>query len=212
MKRALLWFGVVVVIGLVVWGLAKLSGPMPTSQTAIVLAAVSENDWVGSNKGAQITLIEYSDFQCPACAAYHPLIKRLIAEQGDKFRFVYRHFPLSQHLNAKPTAYAAEAAGRQGQFWEMHDLIFERQTEWAKANNADELLLGYATTLGLIIDQFTSDYRSSAVRDKVEADFQSGLSAGVNSTPTFFLNGRRIQPRNYQEFVELIQQADVTNS
>jgi len=188
----------------VVFGLVKWAGTS-APQTTIALDAVSLNDWLKGNKDSSVTLVEYSDFQCPACKSYMPLIKQLLADYEDRVRFVYRHFPLSQHKNAEPAAYASEAAGKQGKFWEMHDMIFDKQSEWAEKRNAEETFAEYAKTLGLDIAQFTQDTNNKELRDKVDADFKSGVSAGVNSTPTFFLNGKKmIQPRSVDEFKQQI--------
>ena len=110
------------------WGMAQLASS--GSKPALLTSAVSDSDWVKGNRSAPVVLVEYSDFQCPACAASAPLVKQLTEEFGNKIAFVYRHFPLPQHKNAYPAAQAAEAAGKQGKFWEMADLIFANQTKW----------------------------------------------------------------------------------
>lgn len=172
------------------------------------LAAVSLADIVAGPENAPVTVIEYSDFQCPACKAYAPLVKALIESSNGKMRFVYRHFPLPQHANAVPTAVASEAAARQKKFWEMNEIIFAKQNEWASSNNADELLRAYAKELGLNLEGFDTDMQDSAIREKVEADRASGTAAGVNSTPTFFVNGEKIQnPRTLEEFKQIINDA-----
>ncbi|MBI2063796.1 MAG: thioredoxin domain-containing protein [Candidatus Yanofskybacteria bacterium] len=181
-----------------------MAGRSPQSQSAVLLDAVSSSDWVTGNQESSVILIEYSDFQCPACGAYYPLVNKLIKEQGENFKFVYRHFPLQQHPNAKPAAYAAEAAGKQGKFWEMEAMIFENQNNWSGSKNADDIFRGYAGSLGLNLEQFDADRKSEEAKNKVDADSQSGVRAGVNATPTFFLNGKKIQPRGYDEFVEMV--------
>lgn len=207
LKRSLVWVGVAALIGGSVWGLTKINIPSPEVQSAILLDAVSPNDWVNGGKEAKAILVEYSDFQCPACRAYYPIVEQLIKEQGANFKFVYRHFPLPQHANAKGAAYTAEAAGKQGKFWEMYNMIFEHQAEWASvgANGADKMFLSYATSLNLNIEQFERDRKSDEIKNKVEGDYQSGIRAKVNATPTFFLNGKQIQPRSYEDFVNLIK-------
>lgn len=177
--------------------------------TGEVAAALKSDDHVKANPEARVILVEYSDFQCPACRTYYPLVSQLVKEIGGEFAFAYRHFPLiSIHPNAKPAARAAEAAGLQGQFFAMHDRLFERQDEWANRRNPDELFLGYAETLGLDAAKFKSDYGSPAVEDRVERDFKEALKLGLNSTPTFFLNGKKIaNPKSYEEFKALIEAA-----
>jgi len=201
-RRIALWGSVALVLGGAIFGAVKFATlPAGNNSTASALDAVSEQDWWKGNKNAQIVLIEYSDFQCPACAIYYPLVNKLSEELGDKISFVYRHFPLKQHQNAEPAAWAAEAAGRQGKFWEMHDLIFENQKIWSDQKNAEELFIKYAEALSLDMAKFKEDVGSKEINEKVESDYQSGLRAGVDSTPTFFLNGKRIQnSQNYEEF------------
>lgn len=148
------------------------------------------------NKNAKTTLVEYSDYECPACALFYPVVKQIVDQNPDKLVFVYRNFPLPQHQNALSAAYAAEAAGKQGKFWEMHDLLFTNQNTWASQSSttARDTFIGYATQLGLNIDQFQKDMDSQAVKDKVETDYQSGVKSGVGATPTFYLNGSKMAP------------------
>lgn len=205
-RRSLMWVGLLVVLVAVVWGMIKLSSKSAEVDEQITISGVTAEDWVKGNKDSGVVLIEYSDFQCPACGVYYPLVKKLIDEHKDIFQFAYRHFPLQQHANAKPASYAAEAAGKQGKFWEMHDLIFVNQNDWSNSKNADDIFLQYAISLGLDPEQFKQDRDSQGVKDKVERDYNSGVSNKVNATPTFFLNGKKIQPRNYEEFLALIEQ------
>ena len=170
---------------------------------------ISETDWVKGNRDAQIILVEYADFQCPACARYSPIVKRLIDEYGDKIGVIFRHFPLKQiHSNATSVGIAAEAAGQQGKFWEMHDLLFERQDDWSDSNDINTVMEDYSRELGLDVDRFMQDLESDAAVDKVDSQYKSGLSLGVNSTPTFFLNGQKLDSvRSYDQFKEAIEKA-----
>jgi len=211
-RRFVMWAVVVLLLGGAVWGLVKLSPKTPESNGVVAVDAVSADDWVKGNKESKVILVEYGDFQCPACAAYHPLIKKLIDDNSSDFQFVYRHFPLQQHANAKPAAYASEAAGKQGKFGEMYDMIFSHQNDWATAKNGAEIFLEYARTLGLNLGQFKKDRDSGEVRDEVDRDYKGGVKANVNSTPTFYLNGKKIQPRSYEEFLNLIKEANASNS
>lgn len=203
-----LWLLVALIVGGGVFGMIKLaSRPSQDVGPSITVDSVNEQDWIKGNKDAKVVLIEYSDFQCPACAFYYPVLKKISEEFGDKMALAYRHFPLPIHQNAKPAAYAAEAAGRQGKFWEMHDLIFDNQKEWKDKRNADEVFVNYAQALNLNVDQFKTDFVSKEIRKKVEAAYQNSVKLGLNSTPTFFLNGKKISnPRNYDEFRNVIQQ------
>lgn len=183
-----------------------------SASTASVLATqtvepVSDFDWVKGGKGAKVSLIEYSDLQCPACAAYYPAVKQLTEEFGGSVLFVYRHFPLRTiHFNSQLASQATEAAGLQGKFWEMHDLLFENQEKWAKENDPKVLFEKYAEELGLNLDQFREDLISDKVKQEIEKDYQSGLNAKVNATPTFFLNGAKIpNPGSFEEFKSIIE-------
>lgn len=198
---------VLIVIVVVVGAIFLMQGPN-TDKESLVLGIVSETDWKKGAESPKITLVEYSDFQCPACRAYSLMIKDLLLEYNNEVQFVYRHFPLRQiHANAEPAARAVEAAGLQGKFWEMHDILFERQLEWGNQPGAITLITGYASELGLDVDQFEADLVSDLLKNKVKNDLQEAFSAGFNSTPTFVLNGKIISnPRSLEQFRELISQ------
>lgn len=210
-KRFILWTLVLAGAAGLIFGMVKLGGTKP-DQSAILVNAVSSSDWTKGNKEAKVVLVEYSDFQCPACAYYYPLLKKLSQDFGDKVSFSYRHFPLRQHMNARSAAYAAEAAGRQNKFWEMHDLIFENQTKWENRGDAEKIFTEFAVSLGLNENQFKNDLSSKDIKNKVENDFQSGVQSKVNSTPTIFLNGKKIEvPPNYDELSNIINEAVKNN-
>ncbi len=209
-KRFLLWLGIIALIGGAAFGMIKLAGNNPADQTALLANAVSASDWVRGNKDSKVILVEYSDFQCPACKVFYSFLKQIEAKYGTKIELVYRNFPLSYHANATLAAKAAEAAGRQGKFWEMHDLIFENQDAWAGQNNADaeKTFVSYAQIFKLDIDQFKNDLNSAEIKAKIEGDYQGGLKSGVNATPTFFLNGKKLPPpTSYGDFENTIVQA-----
>src|SRR3989344_5619561 len=174
------------------------------------LLAITPNDHISGDTNASTTLIEYSDLQCPACRAYAPIIEaalaKITATGSTTVRFVYRHFPLTTiHPKALPSAYAAEAAGMQGKFFEMAKIVFEKQDEWAKSLSADELFAYYAKSLNLDAARFAADMKSPAVIARVEHDQAVALKLGLNSTPTFFINGKQLaqNPRSVDEFVAL---------
>ena len=146
---------------------------------------VNINDHVQGPPDATVILVEYGDYQCPHCAAAFPIVKQIQKAFFKNLRFAFRHFPLSSvHEYAFPAAIAAEAAGRQGKFWEMHDMIFERQS--FLSGNA---LLEFAKELGLKMPAFKMDLQDPTLGEKVEVDFESGMRSGVNGTPSFFVNG-----------------------
>ncbi len=167
---------------------------------------VAADDWVRGNKDASVTLMEYSDFQCPACGAYYPIVKQLEEKYGNQIRIVYRHFPLTTiHQYAPIAARAAEAAGLQSKFWEMHDILFEKQKEWSDSDPTEKFV-EYARSLGLDVNRFRLDLDNQAVRDAVAADVARAQSLGLNSTPSFLLQGKRLQPNpgSFDEFKTLI--------
>ncbi len=168
--------------------------------------AVKLSDHIKGNQKSSITLIEYGDFQCPACAQYHTVVKEIAKEYKDEVKIAYRHFPLSNiHPHAQLTAQAAEAAGIQGKFWEMHDKIFEGQKEWSKLSNVEDVVMGYAEELELNMDKFKADMNSSSVKEKVSGDYKNGIKAGVKGTPSFILNGEEIRFRSVEEFGEILE-------
>ena len=165
--------------------------------------------WSSTNKNI---LVEYSDFQCPACGNFFGFEKQIEASGSPnldlikKFTFVYRHFPLFQvHPNAYAGAYAAEAAGRQGKFWEMHDLLFKNQNQWADSPNAKDLFAGFAKSLNLDVEKFKQDEDSKEVKQRVDEDLIAAEKAGANSTPTLFLNGQKLDFNSYDELLQTLK-------
>jgi len=209
-NKIILWAIITVVIIGSIFGIVKLASKSQTTGSdnlAISISAVNDSENIKGDKEALATLIEYSDFQCPACGSYYPIVKKVTEDLGAKVRFAYRHFPLPQHKNAKLAATVAEAAGKQSKFWEMHDLIFQNQSAWSEEKNAAILFAKYAQDLGLDLARFQTDIASDEIKAKIENDYQSGVKAGVNSTPSFFLNGKKMDnPRNYDEFKNAIEQ------
>jgi protein-disulfide isomerase len=211
-QRAALWAFALIILGLTVLIIADRAGrrdaPGKLPVRTPTRIEISAADWLKGNTEAKVSLLEYSDFECPSCGNYYPVLKRLFGEFGDRVKFIYRHFPLPQHKHADPAARAAEAAGRQGRFWEMHDRIFEGRETWSKQADAEETFVGYAGQLGLDPERFRADLKSADVRKAVEEDRRSGERAGLQGTPTFFLNGWPIEtPRGYDEFREVLQEA-----
>ncbi len=137
-------------------------------------------------QNAKVTLVEYADFQCPACGYYYPLTKQLEQDFKGKVRFVYRFFPLSSHQFGMLSAQAAYAALLQGKFWEMHDMLFANQKDWAAATDARPIFVDYAKKLGLNMQKFQQDMDAASTTTFLNKEEQTALDAGVNSTPTFF--------------------------
>lgn len=198
----------IAVIALVGFGIWKFASAPEVPNEKVSLLEVTEKDWVKGESNAPVTLVEYTDFQCPACGAYHPLIKQLTEEFGDKVKVVIRHYPLIQiHKNALPSARAAEAAGRQGKFWEMYDLLFVNQKDWSLAEDPTKSIFpSYAGRIGLDVEKFRQDMADSSIDDKINQDRQTGNDLEITGTPTFFLNGKKLDnPRSIEEFKSLVE-------
>ena len=180
------------------------SGALKSSNSFIYSLSFNPQDNFAGNPNATVIFIEYSDFQCPACAFFHSIVNQLKMDYPDNVVFIYRHFPLPQHDNAKPAAYAAEAAARQGKFWEMHNLIFENQQDWSEKSSANSIFDDYAKRLNLDIERYKNDVKDPQIAQKVADQLDSGVKVNVTGTPTFYLNGRQIQGNNLDEFKQLI--------
>lgn len=145
------------------------------------------------NSSAPMRIIEFADFQCPACASAHPILQSFMEKNGEKIYFVFRHYPLPTHKNALAAAKAAEAAGLQNKFWEMHNLLFENQPEWSDVQNPTDIFTRYAEKLDLDINQFKNDLKNESLENIITTDKSLALRSAVNSTPTFFINGKKYQ-------------------
>jgi protein-disulfide isomerase len=156
---------------------------------------------------AQLTLVEFGDYQCPSCGAFHPLVKEILNRYPDKVRLEFHHFPLIDlHPNAMMAAMAAEAAGEQGRYWEMHDALFENQGVWAPSRNAEAAFLTLANRIGLNLNQFMQNLRNPAIQGRILQDVTLGNNVQIRETPTFFINGQRVyvQP-TIDDFVKVIE-------
>ena len=157
-----------------------------------------------------VTLIEYGDFQCPVCASYFPIVQQVKQKYGDQITFQFRNFPLSEiHPNAVIAARAAMAANKQGKFWEYHDLLYENQTSWAESKNVESMLDGYAEQLELNMDQFRTDRASDEINNIVQADRAEAQRQGFTGTPTFVLDGKKLDPNptSFDDFSAKIDEA-----
>ncbi|MCL2445027.1 DsbA family protein [Candidatus Saccharibacteria bacterium] len=155
-------------------------------------------DHIRGNPNAPVVIIEYSDFQCPACASAAPRIRAILEHYDyDQVAFIVRNFPLANMFpNSRAAAASAEAAGLQGHFWEMRELLFRNQRIWsgASAQDRDAIFAGYAAELGLDTERFSADVRLSTINTKINFDQSLGREKGVSGTPTFFINGTRVEP------------------
>jgi protein-disulfide isomerase len=163
-------------------------------------------------KGAKnVTLVEYGDYQCPACGAYYPIVKTLVEKYQEDIIFQFRNYPLETlHQNARAGARAAEAANIQGKFWEMHDALYENQKSWESVSDPLVAFTQYAKQIGIAdITKFTADYKSSAVNSIINADLQAGQKYSITGTPTFILDGKKLEnnPNTADAFNKLIDAA-----
>lgn len=212
-KRILTWGGFIVGVIALLFVLASLGGSTPststgtTNGTSLSQSADTASEMVKGNLNASVILVEYSDFQCPACAGYAPVLDQLVDDYGDDVAVVYRHFPLrSIHPQAQLAAQASYAASEQGKFWEYHDSLFNTQSTWSGSRNAEDHFMSLAESLSLDMERFESDMNSSAARQAVNDDYNSGTQSGVRGTPSLFLNGNQIQlPRNYAALTSLVE-------
>ena len=169
--------------------------PKTTQKSKAELLKVTSADHVIGDENAEITLIEYGDFQCPFCATLHLTLDQVLQdEKNEDVRFVFRHFPLAAiHQNAMTAHRAVEAAGKQGKFFAMHDLVYERQADWSESKNTPKVFEDYAKELGLNLNKFRKDVNSSAVFETINSGLEDGQELGAESTPTLFLNGVQLE-------------------
>ena len=160
---------------------------MAEDDRARLTRPVSDDDHQQGPADAPVTLVEYGDYECPYCGEAHPIVQAIQRKMGDKIRFVFRNFPLTQiHPHAESAAEAAEAAAAQNAFWPYHDLLYEHQHDLSA-----HALIGYARDLRLSLDRFERSLEQHDYAESVRSDFMSGVRSGVNGTPTFFINGLR---------------------
>jgi protein-disulfide isomerase len=207
--------GLVVLIVLIVLVVKAPIGPNDPTATPTPNASnnpnvanilkIRSNDWTLGIKGSNVELIVYSNLTCPACAYYHPIIEQMAKDLNGKLVVAFRHFPF--HQNADLAAYAAEAAGIQGKFWEMTDVLFENSSTWAAENDPITTFSSYAKNLGIDVSKFKTDYISSSVRNVITESMNDVSDLGINATPTFFINGKKVTeyPNDLAEFKAMIQ-------
>lgn len=196
------WIIFIVITVAVLGGLVFLSRKdkadvADTDQNKIIAASTDNGniaDHVFGKKDSKVILIEYGDFQCPYCAQAHPKVKSVTEDYKDKVAFVFRNYPLAtMHPNAKAAAAAAEAAGLQGKYWEIHDKLYELQNQWQSASTdaRTSQFIQYAQAIGITdTDKFKADMSSSSVNKKINFDLALGNKAKVTGTPAFFINGK----------------------
>ena len=216
MKRILPFIIILAVLGVALGSAWYLTRSVPSSTTAVGRQQPAPSSTSGSqspapapvaNRGvpgaepahvlgpatAPAHIEEFGDFECPPCAMFHPILEEMHKEFGDRLRITFREFPLvPTHQHALAAASAAEAAGMQGKFWEMHDLLYERQKDWKKEFNVRPIFEGYAKEIGIDVTRYQRDVASDGVANRITRDGVRGRSLGVQGTPTVFLNGREV--------------------
>ncbi len=168
------------------------SGPTTSKETAATEAGALPPHTQGPDN-APVTLEEFGDFECPPCGMLHPVLQTMEKEFGPRIRIIFREFPLvPAHVHALAAARSAEAAGLQGKFWEMHDLLYENQKTWHDAFDTRPIFEDYATRIGLNLEKFRSESAGEAVAQRIFLDGKRGHAMGVSGTPTVFMNGREV--------------------
>jgi protein-disulfide isomerase len=210
MKKIITWLSIVIVFLAIIWGLISLvnsSGNNSLPQTKTPKSASQNDITLGATQSARVTLIEYADFECSACANYAPIIEKLNKDFANSLLIICRFFPLiNSHPNSLPSAQTAYAAYRQNKFWEMNELLYKNQNVWGESKDPLKFFTDYAKTLKLNLDQFTKDYDADATKQFINAQREEGLSIGITYTPSFFVNGKLIQsPQDYDGFKQIIQ-------
>src|SRR3989344_1130089 len=176
------------------------------ADTNLLIGQVS---YMTGTKDAKVNVVEFGDYQCPACAYASPIVQQLVDAYKDNpnVNFVFRNFPLPQHSNAMISAEAAEAARAQGKFLEMSEILYERQNEWSGSSKALEIFTGYAKELGLDIKAFTDSVNQKKFQETIIKDRSDGQALGVNSTPSFFINGEKLNGiPSFDEFKKIIDE------
>lgn len=169
------------------------------------------NPYARGGANAPVTLEEFSDFQCPACGGLDPALRRISKDYGARVRWVFRNFPLTTiHKYAFIAARAAEAAGLQGKFWEMHDMLYDNQKEWVDSPEPRDLFYNYAARLGLDVQKFKTDLERQDLADRIAADTNRGNSLGVRGTPTIYVNGRELMPGKLPTEEDIRHEIDAT--
>ncbi|MBI2596745.1 thioredoxin domain-containing protein [Candidatus Daviesbacteria bacterium] len=165
----------------------------------------SRGEKIGSDS-AKVKLVEFSDLQCPACKIAEPAIKQVIDKNQGKLQFIYRHFPLMQHIHSRKAANFAEYAASQGKFWEIHDKLFETQEEWDKLADPTDYFVSLGSQFGLDKAKAQEAISKKLYEDKINADVAEANRLGVDATPTFYLNGRKLQLQSFTDLESIVSQ------
>jgi len=200
---------VLLTIGIgVVLQVRSTSGNEPPTASAADVTVREDSHRLSDVPDGKVTFVEFLDFECEACRAAFPAVEQLRTAYGDRVSFVVRYFPLDGHFNAMRAARAVEAAAQQDQFEAMYKKMYETQAEWGEQQvPMDDRFRQYAQDLGLDMAQWDTDYASDATKARIQADIDDGTAMGVTSTPTFFVNGQRLEPKSYDDLTTALDQA-----
>ena len=191
----------IIAVTIVIIGLASIvmTKPAPAFTKEDLIPA---GTYTKGNPQAKVTLVEFSDFQCPACLAAKPTVDAILKAHPNDLLFAYRNFPLNQHPFSHQSAQAAESAGIQGKYWDMYDLLFANQEKFA-----DSLFPELAKSLDLDLTKFDSDMKNETLKTKILNDISAGTRFGVNSTPSFFLNGKKLNLASFDDLTKAVEEA-----
>lgn len=202
------FLAIIAAIVLVFAGIAVFSG----KDEAKVVSSATPTSHVKGAGTEDVTLLEYADFECQFCLQYYPTLKQVVAEYGDKIKFQFRHYPLTSiHQNAFAAARAAEAAGMQGKFFEMHDLLYEDRS-WVGSSTPTAVFESFAERLELDTAKYKQDFASTSVNNIINADLAAGQKLDVTGTPTYFLNGKKVTINNTLDDFKKVIDAEIAKS
>ena len=182
--------------------------PAPDTSAAAALAARPDSNRLSTAPGSTVDFVEFLDFECEACGAAYPAVEQLRQQYGDRVNFVVRYFPVPSHFNAERAARAVQSAAHQGKLEAMYKLMYETQKEWGEQQSPmDDRFRGYAQQLGLDMARYDMLYNNPATLERVLADREDGLRLGVQGTPTFFVNGKKIEPKSVEDMSRALDDA-----
>lgn len=193
----------VMVVGAVIF-LSK-GNDLTVSESKVFNIDYSKGQKIGSDS-ARVKLAEFSDLQCPACGAVEPYVQQIRNKYQDNIQFIYFHFPLMQHVHARKAANFAEYAATQNKFWEIHDKLFETQESWAVLSDPSDYFAGLGAQFGLDKDKIKDAISNNTYDQRINEDITGGNIAGVNSTPTFYLNGKKLKLQSFADLDAAIAQ------
>lgn len=159
-----------------------------------------------SSPSAKVTVVEFADYECPACAEDEPGVQQILKDYNGKINYVFRNFPLPQHQNAIPAAMAVEAAGEQGKFLEMGAKLFSTQATWVNLSNPNPVFVSDAQAMGLNMTKFNQDLQSQMLKNRIQKDYEDATALKIEATPTFFVNGQRLTGADYNTLKQTIDQ------